>query len=70
MTITLGKYRHYKGYEYEVLGTAQHSETEEIMVVYKKLYDDFGMWVRPFDMFVEDVTIEGKTMPRFEFIGE
>lgn len=67
--IQLGKYRHYKGKEYEVLGLAIHSETEETLVVYKKLYDDFGLWVRPYDMFLGNVTIGGKTSPRFEFLG-
>lgn len=66
----LGKYKHYKGNFYEVLGVAKHSETMEDLVVYKKLYDDFGLWVRPLKMFEEMVEIDGKKMPRFEFIGE
>jgi hypothetical protein len=65
----LGKYRHYKGNEYEVLGVAKHSETLEDVVVYKKLYGDGGLWVRPLAMFLEDVEVEGKKMPRFEYVG-
>ncbi len=60
-----GRYRHYKGNEYEVIGIASHSETLEPMVVYRKLYDDGGMWVRPAAMFAEDVVINGRTQPRF-----
>ena len=64
-----GRYRHYKGKEYEVLGCAKHSETEEELVVYRALYGDYGLWVRPMAMFLEPVPIEGRTQPRFEFIG-
>ncbi|MBF60279.1 DUF1653 domain-containing protein [Halomonas sp. FeN2] len=60
-----GIYRHYKGSLYEVLGTAQHSESEELLVVYRALYGEYGLWVRPLDMFVETVTKEGLTQPRF-----
>jgi hypothetical protein len=60
-----GRYRHYKGNEYEVIGIASHSETLEPMVVYRKLYGDGGMWVRPAAMFAENVVIDGKTLPRF-----
>ncbi|WP_386082140.1 DUF1653 domain-containing protein [Vreelandella sp. F11] len=60
-----GIYRHYKGSLYEVLGTAQHSESEEHVVVYRALYGEYGLWVRPLDMFVETVTKEGLTQPRF-----
>lgn len=60
-----GRYRHYKGNEYEVIGMAQHSETREAMVVYRPLYGEGGLWVRPAAMFAEDVTIDGKTQPRF-----
>jgi hypothetical protein len=66
MTIELGKYRHYKNKEYELLSVATHSETLEAMVVYKALYGDFGVWVRPLSMFVETVCIEGITQKRFE----
>ena len=60
-----GIYRHYKGALYEVLGTAQHSESEEPLVVYRALYGDYGLWVRPLDMFTENVTRDGQTQPRF-----
>ena len=66
MTIpTPGIYRHYKGNLYEVMGTAQHSESEEPLVVYRALYGDYGLWVRPLAMFTESVTKEGNTQPRF-----
>lgn len=70
MDIALGKYKHYKGAEYEVLGIARHSETEEWMVVYKTLYGDFSTWVRPFDMFTEQVEVEGEMVSRFTYIGD
>ncbi len=60
-----GRYRHYKGREYEVLGVASHSETLEALVVYRKLYDDGGLWVRPAAMFAETVVVDGRTQPRF-----
>ena len=60
-----GRYRHYKGNEYEVTGVARHSETFEPMVVYRPLYGEGGLWVRPAAMFAEDVVIDGKTQPRF-----
>lgn len=60
-----GIYRHYKDSLYEVLGTAQHSESEEPMVVYRALYGEYGLWVRPLEMFMETVTKEGHTRPRF-----
>ena len=70
MNLKPGKYRHYKGKLYEVLGIAQHSETLEKLVVYKALYQPEGenLWVRPLAMFLEDVEIEGKKVKRFEFI--
>ena len=64
-----GRYRHYKGNFYELVGVARHSETEEEMVVYRKLYDDYSLWVRPLGMFTENVLMDGRTMPRFEWIG-
>lgn len=67
--IKTGKYRHFKGNEYEVLYTARHSETLEDYVVYKALYGDGGIWVRPAYMWNEEVTREGKTCKRFEYIG-
>ena len=60
-----GRYRHYKGQEYEVLGVARHSETEEEFVVYHALYGEFGLWVRPLGMFEELVDIDGRLIPRF-----
>lgn len=66
-----GKYKHYKGNLYEVIGVAKHSETMEEMVVYKALYQKEGenLWVRPKAMFIEDVEVGGKIVKRFEFIG-
>jgi hypothetical protein len=63
--IERGRYRHYKGNDYEVIDMARHSESLEWMVVYRALYGDHGLWVRPAAMFAEDVTIDGKTQPRF-----
>jgi hypothetical protein len=68
MEITAGKYRHYKGGEYEVFFVARHSETEEEVVVYRTLYGDFSYWVRPLEMFLENVEIDGVPQPRFEKI--
>jgi hypothetical protein len=64
-----GRYRHYKGREYEVLDIARHSETLEYMVVYRQLYGEHGTWVRPLEMFRETVDIDGQAIPRFTFIG-
>ncbi len=64
--ITAGKYRHYKGQDYQVIGCARHSETEEELVVYRALYGDHGLWVRPKDMFEEEVEQDGKRRPRFQ----
>jgi hypothetical protein len=63
-----GKYRHYKGKYYEVLDVATHSETLEKLVVYKQLYGDHGIWVRPYEMFFEDVEVEGKKQKRFIYV--
>ncbi len=65
-----GKYRHYKGKEYEVIGTAKHSETLEEMVVYKALYGEGQIWVRPAAMFLEEVQKDGYRGPRFIWIGD
>jgi len=65
----LGRYRHYKGGEYEVIGVARHSETLEALVVYRPLYNDSGWWVRPYAMFFEQVVIDGISRPRFEAMG-
>ena len=64
------RYRHFKGKEYEVLGVARHSETEEELVVYRALYGNFGLWVRPVSMWNETVERDGKTFRRFTYIGE
>ena len=69
-SIKPGRYRHFKGKEYEVLGVARHSETEEELVVYRALYGDFGLWVRPVSMRNEPVEHDGKTFLRFTYIGE
>ncbi len=60
-----GRYRHYKGPEYIVIGCARHSETEEWLVVYRPDYGDRGLWVRPLSMFMEMVEVNGKSVPRF-----
>lgn len=69
MDVKLGKYRHYKGKEYEVIGVAKHSETLEDLVVYRALYDKQQLWVRPLKMFKETVIVKGVQKPRFEFVG-
>ena len=65
-SVPQGIYRHYKGSLYQVLHTAQHSETQEELVVYRCLYGEYGVWVRPLSMFSETVEVEGKQVPRFE----
>ncbi len=65
-----GKYRHYKGKEYEVLGVAQHSETLEELVVYRALYGERDLWVRPLGMSLEAVEVEGEKTPRFTFLAK
>ena len=65
MSPVVGVYRHYKGQRYQVLGTARHSETLEPLVVYRALYGEHGLWVRPLAMFVETVLVDGKSVPRF-----
>lgn len=69
MKIPHGKYRHYKGNLYEVLDTARHSESQEWYVVYKTLYGDFSTWIRPLEMFLETVEINGEAQPRFAYLG-
>ena len=68
--IKIGRYRHFKGNEYEVIGTAKHSETLEEYVVYKALYGEGGLWVRPAEMWNETVERDGNTYKRFTYIGE
>ena len=72
MTLKPGKYKHYKGNLYQVLGTARHSETLEELVVYKALYQKEGenLWVRPLKMFIEKVTINGQQIQRFKYVDE
>jgi hypothetical protein len=65
-----GRYTHYKGNPYRVLFVARHSETMEELVVYQALYGERGMWVRPAKMFLETVSINGKSVPRFAYVGE
>lgn len=65
-----GLYRHYKGQYYEVIELARHSETLEWLVFYRTLYGDYSYWVRPLSMFQENVTIDDKVLPRFEFISQ
>lgn len=68
--IKAGRYRHYKGKEYQVIGCARHTETEEEFVVYRALYEDHGLWIRPKDMFVEEIEKDGERMPRFQLLEE
>ena len=72
MSITniTGIYRHYKGHEYEVLYVAVHTETEERLVVYRNVNDESLVWARPYDMFFEDVIVDGKSMPRFAKVSK
>ncbi len=65
-----GTYRHYKGNNYEVIGVARHSEDETHLVVYRPLYGDRGLWVRPLSMFTEQVEVEGTWVPRFAYLGD
>lgn len=69
-SIKIGRYRHFKGNEYEVIGIANHSETLEPMVVYRALYGEHGLWVRPASMWNETVERNGKTVHRFTYIGK
>ena len=70
MDIKPGKYRNFKGNLYEVLGVARHSETMEPMVVYRALYGEHGLWVRPADMWTETVDRDGYHGPRFQYVEE
>lgn len=65
--IKAGLYRHYKGNEYQVIDTVRHSETEEALVLYRALYGEKGLWVRPLEMFLESVWVDGKPQPRFAY---
>ena len=70
--VKLGRYRHYKSNEYRVIAVAKHSETLEPLVVYEALYEnpEGKFWVRPLAMFIEEVGVDGKRLPRFTYIGE
>lgn len=67
--LKLGEYEHYKGKRYKVIGVARHSETLEELVVYQALYGEYGLWVRPLKMFMEEVEIDRKRVPRFKYLG-
>ncbi len=67
--IKTGKYRHFKGGEYEVIGVANHTENLERLVIYRALYGEERLWARPASMWLEKVEYNGKTVPRFEYIG-
>jgi len=64
-----GRYQHYKGKQYTVIGVALHSETQEELVVYRQEYGDLGLWVRPKQMFLETVIVQGQAVPRFRYVG-
>jgi len=68
--VTPGIYRHYKGNEYRVIAIARHSETEEEMVVYRCLYGDHSLWVRPLSLFRDTVLVDGREQPRFTLVTE
>lgn len=70
MTIEPGRYRHYKGNFYQVLGVARHSETLEDHVVYQALYGERGLWIRPLTMFIETLVVDGRPQPRFAKVSE
>ena len=65
-----GIYKHYKGNQYKVIDIARHSETEELLVLYRPMYGDESLWVRPFAMFFEKVTVDGVLVPRFKYVGD
>lgn len=67
--VRTGRYRHFKGNEYEVIGVALDSESERQFVVYRALYGERGLWIRPLEMFTEMVHRDGKSVPRFEYLG-
>ena len=66
----LGQYRHFKGNLYDVIGKVRHSETREQMVLYRALYGEGGLWVRPFQMFFDTIEREGQELKRFEYVSE
>lgn len=70
MELPAGIYRHYKGNLYEVIASVQHSETRELLTLYRALYGEHGLWVRPTAMFSEDVMVDGILQPRFVWVGD
>jgi hypothetical protein len=66
----IGIYEHYKGNRYKVIDTVRHSENDELLVLYRTMYGDENLWVRPFSMFFENVQVDGVEVPRFKFIGK
>lgn len=64
----IGRYQHYKGNYYQVLGVARHSESNELLVIYRPEYGEQGLWARPLTMFMENVVVDGATVPRFRRI--
>lgn len=68
-SVPAGRYRHFKGRHYTVIGVARHSETEQALVVYRQEYGDLGLWVRPLEAFVETVEVGGQNVPRFQYLG-
>ena len=68
MSLRLGRYRHFKGHEYEVLGVARDSESEQEYVVYRALYGERALWIRPLGMFTEEIERDGHKQPRFAFV--
>ena len=69
-TLPVGRYRHYKQLDYEVIGVVRHSETLEPLVLYRALYGEQGLWVRPFAMFTEEVVVDGVSVPRFRKLSD
>lgn len=70
MSVIPGVYRHYKGNDYQVLGVAKHSEDESELVVYRPLYGEGSLWVRPLEMFIEDIVVKGQVQPRFAWLRD
>ena len=70
MTLKKGKYQHFKGMMYEVIDVARHSETLDEYVVYRALYGDHGLWIRPLSMFIENIERDGEIYKRFQYVGE
>ena len=69
-SLPVGRYRHYKQLDYEVIGVVRHSETLEPLVLYRALYGEQGLWVRPFAMFTEEVVVDGVSVPRFRKLSD